>query len=1072
MIVEIPSNVNKVRLSDGQWVDVPEDERRIESTDLWNDGEEFLTPEVEETAPVEAQPEEAPVVEATPSYAPDIPFEQAEAIETKYANKIQALQKAKQESEGDETMASQYDALIANVPQEKYKEQQQAELDYLKLKTARNKAQEQEAPVEDPIEGMEATATAFGISTYKFFEPIGALAVLSEDLENQVRDLVGAEQVHGVRNWFAENQKTINDLERRMGYEEGDIFTPSNIGSAGFNLAAIALPFLRAGQYAAAGTAAATTAGMQALKTTATGTTAKITSKELAHDLRVATAYEGGAEAAKGVVEGETYGESALRGYTASAVTMAGGKLIGSIIERIPALGGEGILYGRFKETLNMTPEQENIYLQRYADVMGIDAQTMNEGQKATAIAFGNPNARQVLYQGLTKSDADQLHAQFNNYAKELGNDLYSKIDTTDILGAQKLVREADELRGQAWNEFDNIIATHYGDINVPIKEGTELNNLLQSLATDSNTAGMLMEGKVNLPAFKKLKTNFYNRFIKPNKGQQLNQAEREQFNKRLDTLDQLNKVYKEHLPEMMHDSYDTLSKLERMKRHADIKGLFSTFKFEGTNIEPKHLNRIVDEMRAPAKGSSYDNFIRLMGKRSEASNRIEGTLVNNIIKKQDEEGFINFMKVYNKIDDEVAPLQFKTPQGKALKTLLGKYKDVFANIKDLEKTELPKGSGENTLTMNPLMRAAYAIHAVAFKKTAQFLGVGKDARKLYVVKHLPKVLDMKSMPKGYTLKEQRGAISFSRFFNRLKEIGEQSAEEMEIGQKGGYYESSQMIGEEGAQRMYTENQILHPDDMDEAISNMTIPQDARRIFEAGDVTDPKHIKKTWEKTGWYFDQVDDRFKFHLDGKDVKLKAGKDKFFTESNNLTLEDIIDMPAVFNAYPELKGRTIHITAMFNPETGKVAKNAKGYYSPFDGSIGINRAHNWAKDVDENPVPPIKNIKETLVHEIQHAIQSLEGFASGGSTGRLTHREYLSLHGEVEARALTRGGAGTKYPKEFYAEEYFKDHHVDWDMGEKIMRPLHTDRPSYRGKPPATRGRKEKIPPKTGIWDDVSP
>ena len=1039
-IINIPSNVNTVRLADGQWVDVPEEERKIESSALWNDGEAFAQP----TEAVETQPEavETPVVEAQATYTPDIPFEQVQAIDTKYENKLNNLNQLKQDNEGDETLVRQYDTLIANMPQEKYKEQQQAELDYLKLKTAKNKANEQDTPIEEPLTGWKASLASFEASARKFGEPLAALAVLSEDLENKVRDLVGADQVHGVRNWLAENQAAVADIERRLGHKEGDIFTPGNIGSMGVNLVGMALPFLGATKYVAPATTLTTT------------TTKEVLTSQLAHDLKVASAYETGAEFSKGVVEGETYGESAERGTTAGVITMAGGKLIGAIINKIPAMGGEGKLYRRFKENLDMTAQEEQMYLDKYAKMMGIDAQTMNEGQKATAVAFGNPNAREILYQGLTKGDAQNLHSQFNKYAKSLGDDLQSKIDKTDVEGVQTLVNEVDTLRGQAWDEFDNIIKSHYGDISVPLKKNTGMNNLLQQLASnDQQALAMLYEGNINLPMLKKLKSNFFNRYIKTKPSRDLTQAERDIYVKNTEIYGQLGKLYKDHLPEVMHDSYDTLAKLEKMKAQANVKKLFSRFKYEGANIEQKHIDTILKEMKAPRKGSSYDSFISLMGKRSEASNKLEGTLVSNILEKQTKDGFVDFMKVYENIDK----LQFKTPQGKALQGLMKEYKDVFANIEKVSKTVLSKEGGENTLTMNPLMRAAYSIHAFAFKNTAQWLGATKNARMHYVVKNLPKVLDMNNMPKGYTLKEQRGAISFSRFVNQLRETADQGAEEFEIGQKGGYYESSQMIGEEGAQRMINEDQARL--EAERRIGEMVIPKEARRVFSEGDTKDPANIKKTWEKTQWYFDQVDDSWKFHLDGKDVRIIAGKDKFFTESHNLKLKDIIDMPQLYEAYPELADRGVHITAMADRRT-------LGYYAPSDGTIGLNRQYDWSKG---GTVKPIKNIKETLVHEIQHAIQGLEGFAKGGNTEGLTYQQYLSLHGEVEARALTLGQVG-KYPKDLYKEEYFKDHLVGTgSIGEKIMKPLLTDQPNYRGVAPGSGEFIEKIYPKKGVWDD---
>jgi hypothetical protein len=289
-----------------------------------------------------------------------------------------------------------------------------------------------------------------------------------------------------------------------------------------------------------------------------------------------------------------------------------------------------------------------------------------------------------------------------------------------------------------------------------------------------------------------------------------------------------------------------------------------------------------------------------------------------------------------------------------------------------------------------------------------------------------------------------------------LKSISEQGAEEFEIGQKGGYYESSQMIGETGAGRMIDEDAARLA--AEKQIGDMVVPSEARRVFSEGDITDAANVKKTWEKTQWYFDQVDDSWKFHLDGKDVKISAGKDKFFTEGQH-KLKDLIDMPQLYEAYPEIADRVVHITSM-------VDRRTLGFYRPSDGSIGLNRQFDWTQ---KGTIKPIKNIKETLVHEIQHAIQGLEGFAKGGNTSGLTYQQYLSLHGEVEARALTVGQVG-KYPKSLYKEEYFKSRPVEHgSIGEVVSKPLLTDQPNYRGTPPGSGEAVEKIYPKKGVFDD---
>lgn len=81
---------------------------------------------------------------------------------------------------------------------------------------------------------------------------------------------------------------------------------------------------------------------------------------------------------------------------------------------------------------------------------------------------------------------------------------------------------------------------------------------------------------------------------------------------------------------------------------------------------------------------------------------------------------------------------------------------------------------------------------------------------------------------------------------------------------------------------------------------------------------------------------------------------------SESVELMLWEVIDNPALYNAYPELKN--IHVTIK------KFGGGFLGVYLPDEKRIMLN----------ENA--PDK--ERTLLHEVQHAIQDIEGFAKGGN------------------------------------------------------------------------------------------
>lgn len=76
---------------------------------------------------------------------------------------------------------------------------------------------------------------------------------------------------------------------------------------------------------------------------------------------------------------------------------------------------------------------------------------------------------------------------------------------------------------------------------------------------------------------------------------------------------------------------------------------------------------------------------------------------------------------------------------------------------------------------------------------------------------------------------------------------------------------------------------------------------------------------------------------------------------------TLQDYIDHPALFEAYPQLRNVTLRFERM--------GGGMMGYYSRTDNEIVLNTELRYAAE-------------DTLVHEIQHAIQKAEGFTRGSN------------------------------------------------------------------------------------------
>ena len=80
------------------------------------------------------------------------------------------------------------------------------------------------------------------------------------------------------------------------------------------------------------------------------------------------------------------------------------------------------------------------------------------------------------------------------------------------------------------------------------------------------------------------------------------------------------------------------------------------------------------------------------------------------------------------------------------------------------------------------------------------------------------------------------------------------------------------------------------------------------------------------------------------------------------NSHKLKDYIDAPELFTAYPELRDVEVRIDELGFGERGK--------YNSKENKITLS-----------NDLRNKSEYKSTLAHEIQHAIQHIEGFARGG-------------------------------------------------------------------------------------------
>ena len=137
-----------------------------------------------------------------------------------------------------------------------------------------------------------------------------------------------------------------------------------------------------------------------------------------------------------------------------------------------------------------------------------------------------------------------------------------------------------------------------------------------------------------------------------------------------------------------------------------------------------------------------------------------------------------------------------------------------------------------------------------------------------------------------------------------------------------------------------------------------------------------------WEQTGWYKDK-DQRWKFEISQRGGELRT-KDEFGRPYKRAFLSKILQDDELFNAYPKLKNMRVI-------EDKKLGRGVNASYDPKLKDIYIKNLQ-------------AKEAKISLYHELQHAIQDIEGFAYGFKdyvTSDENFHKYAIQHGEVEAR-----------------------------------------------------------------------
>jgi ribosomal protein L24 len=158
---------------------------------------------------------------------------------------------------------------------------------------------------------------------------------------------------------------------------------------------------------------------------------------------------------------------------------------------------------------------------------------------------------------------------------------------------------------------------------------------------------------------------------------------------------------------------------------------------------------------------------------------------------------------------------------------------------------------------------------------------------------------------------------------------------------------------------------------------------------------DPEQVR---QDTGWHLGK-DGKWRFEIDDAQARLKPlrdGIDGF--QYNNDTLENIIDHPALFAAYPKLRNLLTGI------EVDPSLKESSGVYR--EGTAGDKYTFGREPEINVKANTADKALS-TLLHEIQHGIQHIEGFALGSNPRAAKLRpEFKQLVNETKQKSAKAG------------------------------------------------------------------
>lgn len=129
----------------------------------------------------------------------------------------------------------------------------------------------------------------------------------------------------------------------------------------------------------------------------------------------------------------------------------------------------------------------------------------------------------------------------------------------------------------------------------------------------------------------------------------------------------------------------------------------------------------------------------------------------------------------------------------------------------------------------------------------------------------------------------------------------------------------------------------------------------------------PGSPEDTHIQTGWHRG-ADDKWRFEIDDSDARLVPSNSwEQPATDKGVPLTDVLDHPSLIDAYPQLGDVQVKVDDSIK---------SRGGYDPTTNTITVRKSYRY-------PSEGADSLKSTLIHELQHVVQTEEGFARGGNS-----------------------------------------------------------------------------------------